>query len=90
MIINGDLSQVDLPSGTKSGLIESIKILDNIDDIGFIEFTNKDVVRNPLVSKIVRNYEKFEKIEELEEYFEVCKKMIDLSFRTSRSLENRN
>ena len=61
MIINGDLSQVDLPSGTKSGLRESIKILDNIDDIGFIEFTNKDVVRNPLVSKIVRNYEKFEK-----------------------------
>ena len=70
MIINGDLSQVDLPSGTKSGLRESIKILDNIDDIGFIEFTNKDVVRNPLVSKIVRNYEKFEKIEGVgKEYF---------------------
>ena len=70
MIINGDLSQVDLPSGTKSGLRESIKILDNIDDIGFIEFGNKDVVRNPLVSKIVYNYEKFERKEGVgKEYF---------------------
>ena len=66
MIINGDLSQVDLPSGTKSGLRESIKILDDISDIGFIEFSNKDVVRNPLVSKIVNNYENFEKAEGLE------------------------
>lgn len=61
MIINGDLSQVDLPSGTKSGLRESIEILHKLDDIGFIEFDNKDVVRNPLVSKIVNKYEKFEK-----------------------------
>ena len=38
MIINGDYPAVDLPSGTKSGLRESIKILDNIEDIGFIEF----------------------------------------------------
>ncbi len=70
MIINGDLSQVDLPSGTKSGLRESIKILGDIEDIGFIEFGNKDVVRNPLVSKIVKNYEKFEKAEGVgKEYF---------------------
>ena len=82
MIINGDLSQVDLPSGTKSGLRESIKILDNIQEIGFIEFGNKDVVRNPLVSKIVNNYEKFEKAEGVgKEYFlKSEKKMIDLSF----------
>ena len=38
MIVNGDLSQVDLPSGTKSGLRESINILKDIKDIGFIEF----------------------------------------------------
>ena len=61
MIINGDLSQVDLPSGTKSGLRESINILQKVNDIGFIEFTEKDVVRNPLVSKIVTEYEKFER-----------------------------
>ena len=62
MIVNGDLSQVDLPSGTKSGLRESIKILKDIKDIGFIEFAEKDVVRNRLVSKIVAKYEEFERI----------------------------
>ena len=61
MIINGDLSQVDLPSGTKSGLRESINILKNVKDVGFIEFSDNDVVRNPLVSKIVKEYERFEK-----------------------------
>ena len=61
MIINGDLSQVDLPSGTKSGLRESISILKNVEEIGFLEFSDNDVVRNPLVSKIVKQYEKFEK-----------------------------
>ena len=61
MIINGDLSQVDLPSGTKSGLREAINILKNIKDIGFIEFGKKDVVRNKLVSNIVSQYESFEK-----------------------------
>ena len=55
------LSQVDLPSGTKSGLRESINILKNVKDIGFIEFTDNDVVRNPLVSKIDKQYEKIEK-----------------------------
>ncbi len=62
MIVNGDLSQVDLPSGIKSGLRESIKILKDIDDIGFIEFSEKDVVRNSLVSKIVSKYEEYERI----------------------------
>ncbi len=63
MIVNGDLSQVDLPSGTKSGLRESINILKDIEDIGFIEFKEKDVVRNPLVSKIVSKYEEYERIQ---------------------------
>ena len=61
MVINGDLSQVDLPSGTKSGLRESINILVGLKDISFIEFTEKDVVRNPLVSKIVNKNEKYER-----------------------------
>ena len=63
MVVNGDLSQVDLPSGTRSGLRESINILKGMKDIGFIEFTDKDVVRNSLVSKIVSKYEDFEKIQ---------------------------
>ena len=61
MVITGDLSQVDLPSGTKSGLRESINILKNVKEIGFLEFSDNDVVRNSLVSKIVKYYEKFEK-----------------------------
>ncbi len=63
MIVNGDLSQVDLPSGTKSGLRESMNILKNVNEIGFIEFEEKDVVRNPLVSKIVSKYEEFERVQ---------------------------
>ena len=62
MIVNGDLSQVDLPSGTKSGLRESTNILKNVKEIGFIKFTEEDVVRNKLVSKIVSKYEEFEKL----------------------------
>ena len=62
MIVNGDLSQVDLPSGTKSGLRESINILNGVNEIGFIDFKEKDVIRNPLVSKIVSKYEEFERI----------------------------
>jgi len=69
MIVNGDLSQVDLPSGTKSGLRESINILKDINDIGFIEFEETDVVRNPLVSKIVSKYNQFEKIQRVGEKY---------------------
>lgn len=58
MIINGDLSQTDLPRGVASGLVDAVRILKNIDDIGFVEFTDKDVVRNSLVSKIVSAYNK--------------------------------
>ena len=63
MIVNGDLSQVDLPSGTKSGLRESINILKGVNEIGFVDFKEKDVIRNPLVSKIVSKYEQFERIQ---------------------------
>jgi len=69
MIVNGDLSQVDLPSGTKSGLRESINILKDVKDIGFIEFEESDVVRNPLVSKIVSKYNEFEKIQRVGEKY---------------------
>lgn len=58
MIINGDLSQTDLPRGVTSGLVDAVHILKNIGDIGFVEFTDKDVVRNSLVSKIVSAYNK--------------------------------
>lgn len=57
MIITGDLTQVDLPKGQASGLKHAIKILKNIDDIGIIKLSERDVVRHPLVQKIVKAYE---------------------------------
>ena len=57
MIINGDLTQTDLPRGVVSGLIEATRILKNVSEIGFVEFTEQDVVRHGLVSKIVKAYE---------------------------------
>lgn len=59
-VITGDITQMDLPEGKKSGLQESIKILQSIEGIGFITLTNKDVVRHPLVQKIISAYEKYE------------------------------
>lgn len=57
MIINGDLSQTDLPRGVKSGLSDAVEVLRGVSDIAFVTFTEKDVVRHGLVSKIVKAYE---------------------------------
>ncbi len=61
MIITGDISQIDLPNGKKSGLITAINILNNIKQIGITKFEKLDVVRHPLVQKILEAYEKEEK-----------------------------
>jgi len=60
MVVTGDLSQVDLPKGTRSGLRDASEILDGVKGVGFCPFTDKDVVRNPLVTEIVRAYDKVE------------------------------
>lgn len=60
VIVTGDLTQKDLPSGQISGLDVALKVLEEIDEIGFSYLTSKDVVRHPLVQKIVTAYEKFE------------------------------
>lgn len=57
-IVTGDITQIDLPGDKRSGLKEAMKILNNIDDIAFCKFTEKDVVRHPLVQKIIKAYEK--------------------------------
>lgn len=57
VFVTGDPTQVDLPKRTQSGLVHSISVLYKIDDIGFMELTADDVVRNKLVKKIVRAYE---------------------------------
>ncbi len=60
VIITGDLTQKDLPIGAESGLDVSLKVLNKIDDIGFAYLTGQDVVRHPLVQKIVMAYETYE------------------------------
>ena len=57
MVINGDLSQTDLPIGVKSGLRDAREILEDVDDIKFIHFKKDDVIRHSLVSKIVNAYD---------------------------------
>jgi len=59
-VITGDITQIDLPTGKKSGLVEAIKILDNVEDIGISHLKKEDVVRHPLVQKIISAYEKHE------------------------------
>ncbi len=60
-VVTGDVTQVDLPYGKTSGLMDAVKILKNVEGIGFTEFTEKDVVRHPLVRKIILAYDKHEK-----------------------------
>ena len=57
-VITGDITQIDLPAGNNSGLTDAIKILENIPDIGISYLTAKDVVRHPLVQKIINAYDK--------------------------------
>lgn len=59
-IITGDLTQKDLPAGTRSGLDEALYVLRNVDEIGICRMTSQDVVRHPLVQKIVSAYDKYE------------------------------
>ncbi|MDO4173016.1 MAG: PhoH family protein, partial [Prevotellaceae bacterium] len=63
MIITGDLTQVDLPKGQKSGLREALEVLRGIDGIGIVNLTGKDIVRHKLVTSIVKAYERMEKRE---------------------------
>lgn len=58
MVITGDVTQIDLPRGKKSGLIEARTILNNIDEIGFVDFAESDVVRHSLVQKIIVAYDR--------------------------------
>lgn len=59
MVITGDVTQIDLPDPRKSGLVEAIKVLKNVKDIGINQFSEKDVVRHKLVQDIVKAYEQY-------------------------------
>lgn len=60
MVVNGDISQIDLPHGTRSGLVNAQQILRNIKNIEFVSFNADDVVRHPVVARIINAYEKEE------------------------------
>ena len=60
IVVTGDITQIDLPDGKKSGLVEVIKILKNVEDIQTVKFSEKDVVRHKLVQDIIKAYDKYE------------------------------
>ena len=60
MVITGDITQIDLPDGKKSGLKKVMRILKNVDDIEMCKFSQRDVVRHKLVQDIIKAYEKYE------------------------------
>jgi len=62
-IVNGDVTQIDLPDKRSSGLVQALKILNNIHGISFVHFNVKDIVRHPLVKKIVKAYDELKKQE---------------------------
>ncbi|UCE88012.1 MAG: PhoH family protein [Deltaproteobacteria bacterium] len=59
-VVTGDVTQIDLPEAKRSGLVEAMRVLDGVEGIGFMRFTESDVVRHPLVQSIVRAYDRFE------------------------------
>lgn len=60
MIITGDITQIDLPRSTQSGLIHALRVLDSVKGVGKVEFTKKDIVRHHLVQRIVEAYERWD------------------------------
>ncbi len=61
MIVTGDVTQIDLPQGKRSGLVEALEVLKGVEDIGIVTLTHRDVVRHELVQAIVKAYEKHDK-----------------------------
>jgi phosphate starvation-inducible PhoH-like protein len=61
VVITGDITQIDLPRKEDSGLVEAIKVLKGIEGIGFVQFGREDVVRHPIVARIIKAYEEYEK-----------------------------
>ncbi|MEJ5172617.1 MAG: PhoH family protein [Hydrogenothermaceae bacterium] len=59
-VITGDVTQIDLPKASQSGLVEAIKVLEGVKGIGFTRFTEKDVVRHPIVQRIIEAYNRYE------------------------------
>lgn len=61
-VVTGDVTQIDLPNGRRSGLVEAVDVVGRVEGISFIYFTERDVVRHSLVQRIIRAYEEFDRI----------------------------
>ena len=59
MVVNGDVTQIDLPNGRRSGLLDAVDVLKGVEGISFVYFDDRDVVRHPLVQRIVKAYERY-------------------------------
>lgn len=62
VVVTGDITQIDLPDGRRSGLVDAVKILKDVDDIQIVRFNERDVVRHKLVQDIIKAYEKHEDV----------------------------
>jgi phosphate starvation-inducible PhoH-like protein len=62
MVVTGDQTQIDLPAGKKSGLLNAIEVLRGVEGIAFINFDDKDVVRHALVQRIVKAYDRYNEL----------------------------
>jgi phosphate starvation-inducible PhoH-like protein len=61
VVVNGDMTQIDLPSGRRSGLTHALEVLKDVEEIGFVTMNDRDVVRHELVKKIILSYDRYEK-----------------------------
>jgi len=61
VVVNGDMTQIDLPTGRRSGLTHALEVLKDVEEIGFITMNDRDVVRHELVKKIILSYDRYEK-----------------------------
>jgi phosphate starvation-inducible protein PhoH and related proteins len=62
MVVNGDVTQIDLPAGRRSGLLDAADVLKGVEGISFVQFDERDVVRHPLVQRIVKAYERYNEV----------------------------
>jgi phosphate starvation-inducible protein PhoH and related proteins len=70
-VITGDVTQIDLPNGRRSGLLEAVDVVRNVEGISFVYFTERDVVRHSLVQRIIRAYEEFDQVRAAENKGEI-------------------
>ena len=58
-VVTGDITQIDLPAGQTSGVVQALRVLHGVEGVSIVHFTDRDVVRHPLVQRIVKAYERF-------------------------------